>query len=577
MKNIFRYILIAGTISVIAFSSCVKKLDEAYPNPNASVRQPVELIFPSMIGSFVGSSSQAGSAYGLAGDALLIGRYIQFWGTFSASSSSVSNTVATASNYDRMAGTVGASDNLGSMWAAHYYGMGQNINRIIEWGTEEQKWDFVGAAWAIRAWSLLENANEYGEMILRQAFNTSLEQFTYEDQSESYDSIRSTCFRALSFLNMTGGNMNPANFANSDFYFNGGDLDKWKKFVYGILARSYAYIQHKSINYSDSVLKYAALSCAANTDNITCKFQATGITGTSNYFGTARGNVNTNTFGIRQTSYITDLMNGNNTGAFNGVADPRRSYLLRENRLGTYTGLPSPWIGVNSMPFDEEPQSFVGTYVTYGTGANAYPAAPANAGGYGTGAEGGRYIFRDAAEWPIMTASEMQFLIAEAALRKGSNAASLTAYTNAISLNFDMLTSKYNINILSGMEITPALKAAYLANPGTVPASAAGMTLTRIMLQKYIALYAWGVQVTWADMRRFHYTDIDPQTGAQVYAGFTPPSGTILHSTNNGKLVYRCRPRYNSEYLYNIPSLSAIGAYPVGNDYHTKESWFSKP
>jgi hypothetical protein len=82
-----------------------------------------------------------------------------------------------------MGGTTGASDNMGSLWAAHYYGMGQNVNRIIEWGGEEEKWDFVGAAWALRAWSLFETSNQYGEMIVRQAFNTSLQQFLYDEQS----------------------------------------------------------------------------------------------------------------------------------------------------------------------------------------------------------------------------------------------------------------------------------------------------------------------------------------------------------------------------------------------------------
>jgi hypothetical protein len=155
---------------------------------------------------------------------------------------------------------------------------------------------------------------------------------------------------------------------------------------------------------------------------------------------------------------------------------------------------------------------------------------------------------------------------------------------NGISLNFDMLTSKYAANIPVGHEITPASKAAYLADPAIVPAvpTAANMTLTKIMLEKYIALYAWGMQETWADMRRFHYTNIDAATGQQVYAGFIAPSGADLFAGppgtgNNGKLVYRCRPRYNSEYLYNIPALSALGAYPVNNDYHTKECWFSKP
>src|SRR5258705_8716865 len=118
MRLNFRYIL-AGAITALAISSCSKKIDEAYANPNAAVKQPVEQVFPSLIGSLTGSSSAAGSAYGLCGDGLLIGRYIQFWGTY------LVNTAANVgSQYDKMGGVTDASDNLGSVWAAHYYGMG---------------------------------------------------------------------------------------------------------------------------------------------------------------------------------------------------------------------------------------------------------------------------------------------------------------------------------------------------------------------------------------------------------------------------------------------------------------------
>lgn len=555
MKKNLKHILSALVTGCVVLSACSKKLDEAYQNPNAGVRQPIENILPSMYGSFVGSSSAAGSAYGLAGDGLLIGRYIQYWGTYTVTA--VGGNLGT--QYDRMGGTVGASDNLGSVWAAHYYGMGQNLNRIIEWGSEEEKWDFVGAAWALRAWSMFECTNEYGDMILREAFNTNLQTFKYDAQDEVYDSVRAICHRALSFLERTDGNVNPTNFAASDFYFNKGSIDRWKKFVNGILARSYAYVSNKASYSADSVIKYASRSCAVNDDNATCKFANTGITGTSNYFGSLRQNVNNSNTGIRQTAFIADLMTGKNPGAFTGVEDPRAWYILREDSNMTIRGI-TPWSGSAGLAVRDRPYSFVGTeFSTLG---------------YGNG-EAGRYIFRNNAEWPIMTASEMLFLKAEAHLRKGEKDNALNAYRDAISLNFDMLTSKYNVNIIVGKEITPAMKTAYLDNPAIVPATSAGLTLTRIMLQKYIALYAWGVQTTWADMRRYHYTDIDPETSGQVYAGFVVPSGTNLYTNNGGKLVYRCRPRYNSEYLYNIPELQRIGA--INNDYHTYETWFSKP
>jgi hypothetical protein len=560
MKQYIKIIIGAAVVGSVGFSSCSKKIDEVYANPNAAVKQPIEQIFPSLIGSITGSGSAAGSSYGLGSDALLIGRYIQFWGTYSTTSSPSSLTVSNSTNYDQMGGTVGASDNLGSVWAAHYYGMGQNLNRVVEWGTEEQKWDFVGAATALRAWSLFECTNEYGEMILRQAFNTSLQQFTYEDQSEVYDSVRATCFRALDFLNRTGGGMDAAKFASSDFYFNGGDLGKWKKFVYGILARSYANISNKTSYSADSVIKYAGLSCSTNADNITCKFQGLPVSATNNFFGNFRQNVNSSVTGIRQSAYIANLMNGTST-AFGGAQDPRAWYIIRPDSNGTFNGI-TPWLGSSGLTARKQPESFMGTPY----GISGYPAP-----------ENGRYIFRDVAEWPVMTASEMKFLLAEAYLRKALTSDSRLAYIDGIKLNFDHLKDKYSVNIPAANLLNDAVRDAYLATPGVVP-SPSGMTLGRILLQKYIALYAWGVHVTWADMRRFHYTDQDPfNPGQQVYVGFTPPSGTSLHGTNNGKLVYRARPRYNSEYLYNIPALTAIGAFPTNNDYHTKETWFSKP
>jgi hypothetical protein len=134
-------------------------------------------------------------------------------------------------------------------------------------------------------------------------------------------------------------------------------------------------------------------------------------------------------------------------------------------------------------------------------------------------------------------------------------------------------TTAYTRNIPAGMEITPASKGSYLA--AVVPASAANLTLSGILLQKYIALFGYGVLETWVDMRRYHYTDPDPSGTGQVYADFLPPSGGDLYPDNNGKLIYRYYPRFNSEYVWNINELKRIGATAI--DYHTVPTWFTQP
>ncbi len=549
MQNkIIKSIMFIGLAGIIGTMSCSKKIDDAYLNPNAAVVQPIESIFSGVIGSFTAFFSSAGTGYGVQADGILLGRYIQYWGS-----------QTNGENYGQMGGTIN-SDNTGSVWAAVYYGQGQNVNKIIQWGTEQEKWDYVGAAWAIRAWGWLELTQEYSDAILKQAFNTSLSQFKYDAQPEFYDSCRAICFRALGFLSRTDGKVSQANLAIGDAYFYNGDVNKWKKFVYGILARSYINLSNKTIfgtnNYADSAIKYANLAMTSNADNAAVKVAGGLTSAVNNYFGPFRGNIGA----IRQASFIADLMSGNNNGAFASVPDPRRWYLLRENINRTFKGF-VPWTGSAGLSANDYPQNYWGHPTPTATAAPSIDSS--------------RYLYQNTAPWPIMTASEMQFIIAEAAMRKGDKATALTAYTNAISLNFDMITTTYPQNVPVTNQITPASKSAFLSNTAVVPATASALTLTHIMLQKYIALYGWGVQQTWTDMRKFHYTDIDPATGNQVYANFTPPTGVNLLSTNNGKWVNRCRPRFNSEYLYNIPELTRIGAYQ-NLDYNTYEMWFSQ-
>lgn len=550
MKNILaKSLFLIGVSATMILGSCKKKIDEAYANPNAGVRQPVESILPGVIGGFTTFFSTQGTNYGSVLDGTFAGRYIQYFGINSS-----------GDTWGQMSMLGGAVDNGGSIWATVYYGQGQNVNRIIEWGTEEQKWDYVGAALAIRAWGWLELTQEYEIGIIREAFNSDLTSFHYDDAPLVFDSCRAVCFRALNYLNRTDGNVSQTNLAIGDAFFNNGDVNKWKKFVYGILARSYNDLSIKNIyatnGYADSAIKYANLAMTTNADNAVVRVSGGTTSQLNNYWGPFRGNIGT----YRQGEYIARLMNGDDTTAFSGLTDPRAWYILSENQNGTFKGL-QPWLG-NATLTANYPKNF------WRNPSPTSTAAPT--------IDSTRYLYGNTSPWPIMTASEMQFIIAEAALRKGDKPTAYAAYINGISLNFDMLTTTYSQNIPAGKSITPASKAAYLANPLVVPASPNGLTLTHIMNQKYIALYIWGTLETWVDMRKFHYTDIDPSTGKKVYAGFTPPSGANLISTNLGNLTYRMRPRFNSEYLYDIPELTRIGAYQYP-EYNTYKTWFAIP
>jgi hypothetical protein len=253
-------------------------------------------------------------------------------------------------------------------------------------------------------------------------------------------------------------------------------------------------------------------------------------------------------------------MSGLNGQFPTGNIDPRAPYIIRENPNGTYKGI-RPNKGSDLLTsVSDRPDNFWGD-------AFSVTAAPGSD-------NGARYIFKNAPIFPIMTAAEIQFLKAEAMLRKGDKAGAVAAYKKGIELNFQELRTNYEVSVPSARRMTDAQRDAYLNNTLVVPA-AADLTLSHIMMQKYIAMYGWGIVEVWVDMRRFHYTDLDPITGQQVYREFAPPTGIDLYTNNLNKWIYRVRPRYNSEYLYNVDELNRLGAFAP--DYITKECWFSKP
>jgi|APGre2960657505_1045072.scaffolds.fasta_scaffold03388_3 hypothetical protein len=546
MKYNIKYLLVISALIIMGVS-CSKKIDEAYANPNYDVKVAPEGLLPQIVASMAGNYG----AHGPMNDIRYIGAYVQNF--------AYANTL---SNFDRMGYT--NTDVAQSFWRSHYYDIGQNNVKMIAWAIENKQWDYAGVGKAIFAWSWLNLTTYHGEVVLKEAFNTDQITFQYDKQEDVYTEVRKLSHEALSYLNKTGDNASQTSLAKGDAFFYKGDVNKWKKFVYGVLARSFNHLTNKADYKADSVLFYTNLAMKESTDDGLVKYTASLVSATNNMFGPFRANLGgastTSPTAIRQGAFIANLMSGANS-AFPGVIDPRAIYILRLNANNTFKGV-EPNKGQAVLAANDRPENFWG--VPQISANNTAPANDLNC----------RFIFRNDAPFPVMTATEISFMRAEAAFLKGDKATALVAYKDGIAKHFDLLMNYYNTNVPAASVLTATIKANFLANPLVVPANAANLTLSMIMLQKYIAMFGYGTFETWTDMRRYHYVDLDKTTGKQVFTDFVAPTGTGLFEDNGGKLVYRMRPRFNSEYVWNINELGRIGATQL--DYHTKEQWFSQ-
>ena len=166
-----------------------------------------------------------------------------------------------------------------------------------------------------------------------------------------------------------------------------------------------------------------------------------------------------------------------------------------------------------------------------------------------------------------MTYAQLQFVRAEACFKQGNTADAFIAYINGIKGSMDFFNQYGRTAPTPDPAIATTDVTAYLAST-EVAQSAATLTIADIMQQKYIAQWGWAGLETWCDLRKYHY---DPT----VFRTYTLPPALKLSTQNGGKLAYRFRPRYNSEYVWNAAELAKWGG--LNTDYMTQETWFSMP
>jgi hypothetical protein len=519
-------VLVAGLLCLPA--ACQDYLD-VNTNPNAPQSVAPNLYLSPML-HWLATAPQYDGRY--------VGHYTQEW--YSTS------TTAPATTWGKM-GYDPASDNGAEQWRDVYWSFGQNLVDMMTKAEAEQRWDLLGIGYVLKAWGWQVLTDLHGEIIIKEAIDPTRFTFDYDDQQFAYQESQRLLQLAITNLQRTDGNIDPLYVGRTDKLYN-GDRTKWLKLAYGLLAINMNHFSNKASYKPDSVIILVDKSFLSNADDALLQYPATS-TDLADYNFNARSRNNVTLY--RQTQFVVNLMNGTQ---FGGVVDPRMTRMLDSAADGQYRGLDVNVVGFGALATAQQPFNLFGYSGTGGLGL------------------AGRYLFDDKSKMPIMTYSQLQFVKAEAALRLGQSGTALTAYRNGISSHIDFINARYAELGQASTQISAVEKANFLGNPAVVPLAPA-LTLSHIMSQKYIAQWGWGHNELWMDMRRYHYTDVDPVSGVEVFRGFVPP--TTLYVDNAGKLVQRIRPRYNSEYVWNIPALKAIGG--LAADYHTKPLWITQP
>lgn len=529
MKHNMNKFLTGLLLIFILGTSCKKYLD-INNNPNGPERVDAATYLASI---------QANYATAVQFDSRAIGPYVQNW----------SHTTGT--NPWNIHGYNSGSDFSGDMWRNVYWKAGVNLLNLINQAREDKKWDVLGVGLALQAWGWQMLTDYHGEIILREAFTPGQSKFPYTTQPVVYSVVDSLCREALVELDKSEDNLGTPNFVRFDIIYK-GDRTKWKKFVYGLMAINYHHLSNKTSYSPDSVIKFVNNSFLSNSDDAIVPFAGTSSLDAS-FYGPTRRNMHV----YLQSEFIVRTMDS--TGF--GVKDPRRTVMLTTSNDGKYRGL-KPGTSHSSTTS----AGSTGIKNLWGTTATIDPSPAGTIG---------RYLFQDKSPLPLMTYAMLQFIKAEAAFIQGDKAVAFDAYKKGVNAHLDFVRNGATgtnafVFAYDPTQITNynAERAVYLASPNVIPATDADLTLSQIMLQKYIALWGWGFTETWSDLRRYDYSNA-------VFTGFQLPDPAILFTDNGGKYAYRVRPRYNSEYIWNIDALNEIGGFAL--DYHTKKMWFHQP
>lgn len=536
------------------------------------------------------------------------------------------------------------SDAGGEIWRTVYWVQGMNLENMIHQSEEAEDWTLAGIGYALKAFSWDMMTKVHGELPLKDAFVDGLLAHNYDYQKEIYAQVREWAYKSIEMLEKNDSHDYGTKIRSNDFIY-GGDKEKWKKFAYAVLVRNLASLSNKTnfvSDYAPELIKCAEKSFQSSADDAVVTVaggsQGAPYSAFNNFWGTARTNLSYSYF---QHEYAVQVFTGSVPKYDETTGEKQRvegnsyyPYALAEKQIITDTlvnvkGHYDPRVVVKLSTGSDSKYEYIDVadsvknYKFYGgsfTGAaGSIGTAPSYYGRFvastysGSEHDGiGRWLYRDDAPYVLTTCAEIKFCLAEAYWKMNNKEAALKAFQEGVKADMDF-TAKYISSGVKGQSVGGdkitkgvfnTLANEYLAGPYVAGLTANDLTLSHIMMQKWVSLYPWGAPEAWVDMRKYNYdisyTGEYPTKGNgweleyvnqkwdtnpnKIFKGFYLAPAQVLgrkgkyNIKNEGAPCYRLRPRYNSEYMWNLKSLETLKPVSgTADNYHTSIPWFAYP
>ena len=373
----------------------------------------------------------------------------------------------------------------------HYYDYIRDINEVIAIADASGLNNYKGVAMVLRSWLFQNLTDVYGPIPFREASNAKLEGITnpkYEQQQEVYAGLLADLEEANTLLGSTSETV------TGDIIFN-SDISRWKKFSTGLMIRLL-------MRQSKQVDPSAALANILNNPAKYPLFTSNADQAALDYIADSDGN-SMPLFTRSASDYVTS------TRVSKNLVDNLK--LLNDPRLPVYA-LPTQ---VSVVGTDPDPADFEYEGGVNGNGPLSDPrnySAPGML--WAPRSFAPDLASKDAAQGIILTYSEEQFNLAEAAEKgyiSGGSAAAADYYLNGIEDQFAYYAGRVGTRYaasylkLKGEDVVP--DNSYYTQSTVAYNGTQEEKLEKIARQKWLSLYFVGYEA-WFEWRRTGFPEI---------------------------------------------------------------------